>query len=103
MKRLRRPVALCAALSAATLALGACGSDDDDGGAGKAGGEIKIGTVGPDSYDPALFLTVQAVQALHPVYTGLTTYAAAEGEAGGEVDSRHGRGAAQGLRRRQDL
>lgn len=84
MKRLWYSVVLGTALSVVTLALAACGSDETAD-SGKAGGEIKIGTVGPDSYDPALFQTVQAVQPLQLVYTGLTTYKHAEGEAGGEV------------------
>ena len=82
MNRLRYSVALGAALSAVTLSLAACGGSDETG---KSGGEIRIGTVGPDSYDPALFQTVQAVQPLQLVYTGLTTYKHADGEAGGEV------------------
>jgi len=80
--------ALAAAGMAAAIAVGisACGSSSSDSsGSGKAGGSISVGTVGPDSYDPALFQTVQAVQPLHLVYTGLTTYAAKEGKAGGEV------------------
>ena len=43
-------------------------------GGGKTGGSIKIGTVGPDSYDPALMQTVQAFQPLKTVYTGLLAY-----------------------------
>ena len=64
-----------------------CGDDDDDGGGGekKGGGSITIGTVGPDKYDPVLFQTVQAVQALQLVYTPLVTYKHEEGNAGTEV------------------
>ncbi len=77
-----RKLGQLAVVLVAAIALSACGSDE---GAGQSGGEIRIGTVGPDSYDPALFQTVQAVQPLHLVYTGLTTYRAAEGDSGGEV------------------
>ena len=86
---------LGAVAAASVLALGAaaCGGSDDGGGGGgdegggsaKQGGSIKVGTVGPDSYDPALFQTIQAVQALNLVYTGLTTYRHEAGKAGGEV------------------
>src|SRR5215203_3829481 len=86
---------LGAVAAASVLALGAaaCGGSDDGGGGGgnegggsaKQGGSIKVGTVGPDSYDPALFQTIQAVQALNLVYTGLTTYRHEEGKPGGEV------------------
>jgi len=83
--------ALATVAIASMLGVTACGSDDGDsgdsggGGAAKKGGSISIGTVGPDSYDPALFQTVQAVQALNLVYTPLITYAHEEGKAGGEL------------------
>jgi peptide/nickel transport system substrate-binding protein len=88
MKSLR--VALAAAMTAASMfGVIACGSDDDDedggGAAKKGGGSISIGTVGPDKYDPAIFQTVQAVQALQLVYTPLITYKHEEGNAGTEV------------------
>ena len=86
MRALR--AAAAAMVTVGVLGMTACGSDDDEsggGGSAKKGGSISIGTVGPDSYDPALFQTVQAVQALQTVYTPLTTYAHAEGKAGGEL------------------
>ena len=79
-------------LSAAALAgmsmfgVVACGDDDDGGGggggAGKTGGSIRIGSTLPDSYDPVLFQTVQANQALQLVYKGLVTYKDVEGNDG---------------------
>jgi peptide/nickel transport system substrate-binding protein len=51
----------------------------------KAGGEIKIATVGPDSYDPVMFQTVQANSALHLVYTPLLAYKDATGTAGSQL------------------
>jgi len=85
----RAPVAAVVAGAMATglIACGSGTSDSSSGGGAKAGGTINIGTVGPDSYDPALFQTVQAVQPLHLVYTGLTTYAPREGKPGGEIVS----------------
>jgi peptide/nickel transport system substrate-binding protein len=71
----------------ALLVASACG--DDDGGAGDrpgaSGGSIRIGTVGPDEYDPVLFQTLPTLQALAPVYTGLLTFRHASGEAGARV------------------
>ena len=42
---------------------------------------IKIGTVGPDSYDPQEYQTVQADSALHLVYEGLLAFKDATGQA----------------------
>jgi len=73
------------------LGISACGSDDSDstggdgGATAKTGGSIKIGSVLPDNYDPVMFQTVQANQALQLVYTGLVTYKHADGDAGTEV------------------
>lgn len=87
MRKLGSALAAAGMAAAIVVGVSACGSgsSDSSGGSGKAGGSISIGTVGPDSYDPALFQTVQAVQPLHLVYTGLTSYAPEEGKAGGEV------------------
>src|SRR5919198_2578056 len=89
-----------AALLALVLAVGvaACGGgggNNNGGGSssgggkpaagGKKGGTIKIGTVGPDSYDPVMFQTVQANSALHLVYTPLLEYKDALGTAGGQL------------------
>ena len=88
MKRLSHAVVTAALVLVSAVAAAACG-DDDDGSAGggdaRRGGSISIGTTGPDSYDPALFQTVQAVQVMQLVYTPLTTYRHAEGKAGGEL------------------
>jgi peptide/nickel transport system substrate-binding protein len=81
-----RAVALLgAALS--IVAIAACGEDDDDGGGGggDTGGEISVGTVGPDNADPVLIQTLQAVQPFQLAYTGLVTYAHEEGRAGTEI------------------
>jgi peptide/nickel transport system substrate-binding protein len=51
----------------------------------KQGGTIKIGTVGPDSYDPVMIQTVQANSALHLVYTPLLTYKDATGAEGSKL------------------
>jgi peptide/nickel transport system substrate-binding protein len=81
-------------LRASLLALGvfamavfvACGGGGGGGGGGgKSGGSIKVGTVGPDSYDPALMQTVQAFQPLKTVYTGLLAYKDDYGKAGNEL------------------
>lgn len=74
-----------------TVGLAACGGGNDSGSSGgssgnakggKTGGSIKVGTVGPDSYDPALAQTVQAFQPLFHVYTGLLAFKDEYGKAG---------------------
>ncbi len=89
MTKYRSLLAVVAGTAVAAFGITACGGGSDDessgGGSGKSGGTINIGTVGPDSYDPALFQTVQASQALSPVYLPLTKYAPKEGKAGGEI------------------
>src|SRR5215216_4442332 len=84
----RRAAALLVAAFAVT-GIAACGGGDDNegggGGGGKSGGSIRIGTVGPDSYDPALMQTVQAFQPLKTVYTGLLAYKDEYGKAGNEL------------------
>jgi len=84
-----RSALVCGLTAGACIGLAACGSDDDGGGAddgaGKTGGSIKIGSALPDSYDPVLFQTVQANQALQLVYTGLVTYKHADGAEGTEL------------------
>ena len=96
----RGPAAVGVAVASA-LALAACGgssgsssssgaaastsastsSSSAQGGAPKSGGTIKIGTVGPDSYDPQEYQTVQADSALHLVYEGLLAFKDATGQA----------------------
>ncbi len=87
MKKLGRWPLVALLATTATFGVSACGGDDDEGGGGggKGGGTINIGTVGPDSYDPVLFQTVQAVQAMHLVYTPLVVYKSATGNAGTEI------------------
>ncbi len=63
------------------LTLAACGG----GGGEKTGGEIKVVGVGPDSYDPVIFQTIQAYQALKLVYTPLTTYKDVSGTDGQQL------------------
>jgi len=98
--RLGRWLAL-AVLVASTMVLAACGggsssstSTSSSGGAStgaqnagqvKQGGTIKIGTVGPDNYDPVMFQTVQANSALHLVYTPLLAYKDATGAEGSKL------------------
>ena len=57
----------------------------------------------PDSLDPAVASSPQAVQALSLVYTPTLTYRRAEGAGGTEVVPGSGRGHARGLRRGTDL
>jgi peptide/nickel transport system substrate-binding protein len=67
LRRRRRVGALAALLAIAVVAAGC-------GGGTKKGGSITIGTVGPDSYDPVEYQTLQAESALHLVYTPLLTF-----------------------------
>jgi peptide/nickel transport system substrate-binding protein len=62
---------------AATVGLAACGSSSTSGGAVT----VLMGTP-PDSLDPGLGATTQSYEATWITYTGLVTYAHAEGEAG---------------------
>jgi peptide/nickel transport system substrate-binding protein len=78
-------IAMCLAL---VLVLAGCGGGNKSKpsnaaatGAAKQGGTIKIGTVGPDSYDPQEYQTVQADSALHLVYEGLLAFKDATGQA----------------------
>ena len=77
-----------AAMAVAGVGVAACGGDSGGGGdaaGARKGGSITIGSVLPDSYDPVLFQTVQANQALHLVYTGLVTYKDAGGPEGNKL------------------
>jgi peptide/nickel transport system substrate-binding protein len=88
---MRRVGLRTALLVCAVAAVGfgtACGGNDEEsggGGGGKAGGSIRIGTVGPDSYDPVLALSTQSVQVIKVTWTPLLTFKDEEGPAGGEV------------------
>jgi peptide/nickel transport system substrate-binding protein len=102
MRKYNRPVAVGIAVATA-LALAACGgsssSSSSSGAAAgssssttgastgtvKQGGTIKIGTVGPDSYDPQEYQTVQADSALHLVWSGLLAFKDATGQASTEL------------------
>jgi peptide/nickel transport system substrate-binding protein len=68
------------------MTMAGCRGDDEDDGGGepRKGGSIRIGTTGPDKYDPVLNQTVQALQVLQLVYTPLISYKHEEGEAGNE-------------------
>src|SRR3954447_26588681 len=86
--------ALVALLLAIVIAAcgGGGGSNKSSGGGGgtpatsaKTGGTINIGTVGPDSYDPVMFQTVQANSALHLVYTPLLSYKDTTGPQGSQL------------------
>ena len=75
MRKLGTALAVSVIVVCAPIGLAACGGGGGGGGGGgKKGGTIKIGTVGPDKYDPALFQTVQGESALQLVYTTLVTY-----------------------------
>jgi peptide/nickel transport system substrate-binding protein len=78
---------LTALTLASSVALGACGGDDEDGGGATAeGGEVTISqTSQPDYLDPALTYTVNGIEPLWLVYTPLLTYPHVEGEAGSEL------------------
>jgi peptide/nickel transport system substrate-binding protein len=78
---------LTALALAASVALAACGSDDDgDGGATAEGGEVTIAQSSqPDYLDPALTYTVNGIEPLWLVYTPLLTYPHVEGQAGSEL------------------
>ena len=72
----------------AMFVIAACGDDDDDSGSsgsGETGGEIKIGTTGPDNDDPVMFQTIQAVQAFQLVYGRFSPTRTSEGDAGSEI------------------
>lgn len=103
MRKYQRPLWAAVAVSAA-FALAACGggssnntsassgggsasatTSSSSGGAPKTGGTITIGTVGPDSYDPQEYETVQADSALHLVFTGLLAFKDATGQASTEL------------------
>ena len=74
------------ALAAGTIGIAACGDDDDDGGDGVEGGEIKIAqTSQPDFLDPALSYTVNGWEPMWLVYTPLLAYPHEEGTAGSEL------------------
>jgi peptide/nickel transport system substrate-binding protein len=87
MTGLLRRVSVLALAVLTAASIGACGSSDNGGGGGggKKGGTAKIGTTGPDSYDPVMFQTTQAYQALQQIYTPLTTYKHEEGDAGQQL------------------
>ena len=90
MGKLRSALVVSVLAAGTGFGISACGSDDSDttggtDGAAKTGGEAKIGSTLPDNYDPVMFQTVQANQALQLVYTGLVTYKHAEGAEGTEV------------------
>jgi peptide/nickel transport system substrate-binding protein len=89
MRRHLRAAVTAAVALGSVVALAACGSSSSSSsssgaastGAVKQGGTIKIGTVGPDAYDPQEYQTVQADSALHLVYTGLLAFKDATGQA----------------------
>jgi peptide/nickel transport system substrate-binding protein len=88
MRKLSSVLAAGAVVAAGCLGLAACGSSNDNGGGGgggKKGGSIRIGSVLPDSYDPVLFQSNQANQALQLNYTGLVTYKHEPLEAGRQI------------------
>jgi peptide/nickel transport system substrate-binding protein len=91
MRKQASALAIAVLVAVGAVGIAACGSDDSSdsgtsgGGDAKKGGSIKIGSVLPDSYDPVLFQTVQANQAMQLVYTGLVTYKHVDGPGGSEI------------------
>ena len=94
MRRVGNVLAVAALTAATGLGVAACGGSSNDSGAsstsgtsgaGKTGGSITIGSTLPDNYDPVLFQTTQANEALQTVYTGLVTYKHATGPAGNDL------------------
>jgi peptide/nickel transport system substrate-binding protein len=88
MSRVGNVFAVAVVTALTGFGVAACGSSDNgssssssSGGGGKTGGEIRIGSVMPDNYDPALHQTTQANEALQGVYTGLVTYKHEQGNA----------------------
>lgn len=86
----RFPVILAALL--VSVALGACGGDDDEGGQEGVSGEAKQGgsitisqTSQPDFLDPALSYTVNGWEPMWLVYAPLIGYKHAEGEEGAQL------------------
>ena len=101
MRQFRAALAAATAVGCA-FALAACGGSSNSSssssssstssssssaasGGVKQGGTIKIGTVGPDSYDPQEYQTVQADSALHLVYSGLLAFKDATNQASTEL------------------
>jgi peptide/nickel transport system substrate-binding protein len=87
VRKIGTGLALLAFAVFAMVFVAACGSSDDSGGGGggKAGGSIKIGSVLPDKYDPVLYQTIQANQALQLVYTPLTAFKHVQGSDGANL------------------
>jgi peptide/nickel transport system substrate-binding protein len=88
MRKLFGALAIAAVAASGGLGVAACGGSDEAGSGkagGRTGGSIRIGSALMDSYDPVLFQTSEANQAMQLVYTGLVTYKHAEGEEGNEL------------------
>ena len=95
MRKLAGLIAGIVAIGLLSVGLAACGGGNNNSSSssgtggnakgGKSGGSIKVGTVGPDSYDPVLMQTVQAFQPLKTVYTGLLAFKDEYGKAGTEL------------------
>jgi peptide/nickel transport system substrate-binding protein len=88
MRKLRSVLAVCGLAAVTGLGVAACGSSSDDNGSSGDAGKptsAKIGSILPDNYDPVLYQSIQANEALQLVYTGLVTYKHAEGAAGNEI------------------
>jgi peptide/nickel transport system substrate-binding protein len=96
VRRHRKPLCSAALALASVFALGACGgssttsSPSGGSGSGSSGGKsggtitLALGTA-PDSLDPGKGYTTQAAEPDWLAYTGLVTYAHANGQAGGQV------------------
>src|SRR5919106_4838015 len=86
MGKLGRRATGLALAALATVAVSACGGDDEEGGEAKKGGSITMAqTSQPDFLDPALAYTVNAWEPMWLVYTAPVTYKRAEGEEGTQL------------------
>ena len=97
MRKHRRSILTALLALAVAVALSACGSSSSSSSASSASSSsassspsasgpvtVAVGTA-PDSLDPGMGYTTQAAEADWLAYTGLTTYAHANGQAGGQV------------------
>ncbi|MBV9424821.1 MAG: hypothetical protein JOZ98_18055 [Solirubrobacterales bacterium] len=95
MRRYNKPARIAAIALAASIVVAACGSSSSkttstpsstSPSTAKNGGTVTLlmGTA-PDSLDPGMGYTTQAAEPDWLAYTGLTTYAHANGSAGGQV------------------
>ncbi len=74
------------AVVAGAVALAGCNADPENGGSGREGGSVVVGlAAAPDSMDPALASSPEAIQVLTLAHTPLLTYARREGAGGTRI------------------